>query len=57
MRRLLLALALLGLGCGEPYTRPNRPLPAFAATWLDGRPLTRDDLVGKPYVLNLWVPG
>lgn len=53
-----LALSLLALaGCSEPYARPNRPLPAVTGTYLDGRPLTRDDLLGKPWLINLWVPG
>ena len=62
MRHALLPLPALALlvalaGCSEPYTRPDRPLPAVTGTYLDGRPLTRDDLLGKPWLINLWVPG
>jgi hypothetical protein len=59
MRRLALpALAALAiLGCSEPYSRPHTPLPAISGTYLDGRPLSREDLLGKPWVINLWVPG
>lgn len=55
---LAAAAALLApLGCAEPVTRPNRPLPELTGQYLDGRPLTRDDLLGRPLVINLWVPG
>ena len=56
---VLLALAALAIlaGCSEPYSRPNAPLPAIAGTYLDGRPLSRDHLLGKPWLINLWVPG
>ena len=51
----LLALVLLA-GC-ERYDRLDRPLPKFTATTLDGRTLDADALKGKPWLVNLWVPG
>lgn len=56
---LLAAAVLLALlGCSAPFSRPNRPLPAFGGTYLDGRPLVAPgDLLGRPFVINLWVPG
>ncbi len=57
MRRVTLPLlGLLLLGC-EPVSRPNRPLPAIEGTYLDGRALSKASLAGKPWVVNLWVPG
>jgi hypothetical protein len=54
------SLALLGLlalaGC-DKFDRPNRALPAFEATGLDGSAWNRDRLAGRPFVVNLWVPG
>lgn len=49
---------LVTLGCSETFSRPNRPLPPFTATDLDGRSIAApDDLLGRPLVINLWVPG
>ncbi len=48
--------ALLLAGC-QKVDRPNRPLPDFKATRLDGTKLTRESLRGKPWLINLWVPG
>jgi hypothetical protein len=53
---VLASVAILA-GCSEPYSRPHVPLPAISGTYLDGRPLSREDLLGKPWVINLWVPG
>jgi cytochrome oxidase Cu insertion factor (SCO1/SenC/PrrC family) len=50
-----LALALLA-GC-DRYDRLDRPLPKFTATTLDGRTIDSDSLAGKPWIINLWVPG
>ena len=57
MKRLLL-LALLGLvGC-DVYERPNRPVPEwFRATTLDGEVIDRAALEGKPWIINIWIPG
>lgn len=58
MGLVLAALCLsFSTGC-ERYDRPRKPLPAdFEVTTLDGRTLRRDDFLGKPWVINLWVPG
>jgi hypothetical protein len=50
------ALLLLA-GC-EYYDKPRQPLPEqLEFRTLDGKTLRRSDLVGKPWVINLWVPG
>jgi hypothetical protein len=62
--RLLWALvaALAAFGC-EPYSRPNRPLPeGFRAKLLavDGTfsgVIDRSYFEGRPWVVELWVPG
>jgi hypothetical protein len=49
--------ALLLASC-ETYTTPHRLLPEnLQLKTLDGQTLTREDLAGKPWVINLWVPG
>lgn len=60
MRRLVLALPLLLLASAcEVVERPMRPLPDqfFEAKTLDGRSVDRAFLAGRPWVVNLWVPG
>ena len=51
-------LATLGcLACEVPEFKPlevGDPAPGFAATTLDGAPVTGDDLLGAPYMLNIW---
>ncbi|MGA9520553.1 MAG: TlpA disulfide reductase family protein [Myxococcaceae bacterium] len=57
--QMLLALAslLLTAGC-EYYEKPFKPIPdSFEITTLDGTVLRRSDLLGKPWVINIWVPG
>jgi hypothetical protein len=56
-RLLLLALlALLASAC-ESYDKPRRPLPDdFQVRLLDGRLLGPEQLLGKPWVIHLWVP-
>ncbi len=57
--RLLLTLwpLLLATGC-EYYDKPFKPIPEnFEITTLEGKVLRRSDLVGKPWVINVWVPG
>lgn len=69
VRRLLLP-ALLGLlACNAPRTQPARaPAPAapplqpqpavtLSGTFSDGTPLTLAALKGRPWVVNLWLPG
>lgn len=53
----LVCVVLLWAGC-ESYERPNRPLPAdLTLRTLDGEELRREDLLGRPWVINVWVPG
>ena len=51
-------LAVLGcVACEVPEFKPlevGDPAPGFAATTLDGAPVTGDDLLGAPYMLNIW---
>lgn len=47
----------MGLAACDDFSRPNRPLPEFAATGLDGERWSRESFAGKPWVINLWVPG
>lgn len=44
-------------GC-DRYQKPLKPLPDnFEAVGLDGTRLRKQDLLGKPWVINIWVPG
>ncbi len=57
--QLLLAVSslLLAAGC-EYYDKPFKPLPDdFEITTLEGKVFRRSDLVGRPWVINIWVPG
>jgi hypothetical protein len=57
-RRALVLLALLLASACEYVERPRRPLPeAFEVQRLGGEVLHRADFVGKPWLINLWVPG
>ena len=57
MRLSTLAFWLILLaGCAR-YDRLDRPLPRFTATTLDGRTVDPSSLAGKPWIINLWVPG
>jgi hypothetical protein len=57
MRRCPLLL-LFALAACEHYERPNRPLPEdFSAVTLAGQTLDRDALRGRPWVVNVWLPG
>ncbi len=56
-RGLLAAAVLLFAGC-EVVDRPRREIPEhFAAHTLTGEAVDRQFLHGKPWVVNLWVPG
>ena len=58
MGRRLLLIALFGLAACDQYARPNRPLPSdFEVATLDGRVLVPRDFQGRPWLINLWVPG
>ncbi|MBX7114138.1 MAG: TlpA family protein disulfide reductase [Myxococcaceae bacterium] len=51
------ALLLLVAGC-DHVERPGRPFPdTFVARTLDGKVVDRSTLKGKPWVLNIWLPG
>jgi hypothetical protein len=56
----LIALAVaaaLASGC-EYYGKPNRPIPdGFKAVMLSGKVLDGPEMKGRPWVINLWVPG
>ena len=50
-------LCLLVAGC-DYVERPRRGIPEhFKAESLTGEEIDRDTLKGKPWVVNLWVPG
>ncbi|HET9037141.1 MAG TPA: hypothetical protein VFN45_13085 [Myxococcaceae bacterium] len=57
MRRLsVLLLVLLGAACQRSET--PRPLPAsFRARGLDGAVVTPETMRGRPWLVNLWMPG
>lgn len=53
----LAVLGLLFVGC-DYVERPRRGIPEhFEAQSLTGELIDRDSLKGKPWVVNLWVPG
>jgi hypothetical protein len=52
----LCAVALAAAAC-DSFSRPNRPPGPFAADGLDGRLWDNEALRGKPWVVNLWMPG
>lgn len=57
-RSLAAAAALLAVAGCDVYDKPNRPVPDdLEFRTLDGEKLRRSDLVGKPWVINIWVPG
>jgi cytochrome oxidase Cu insertion factor (SCO1/SenC/PrrC family) len=50
--------AVLSSGCTKDYETPNTPVPeGFRAVGLDGTAFSRESLDGKPWVINLWLPG
>ncbi|HUM10177.1 MAG TPA: hypothetical protein VLT82_04410 [Myxococcaceae bacterium] len=57
MRRpFVLVLLLLGAACQRSY--PQRPLPdSFSARGLDGTSVTPATMRGRPWLVNLWMPG
>ncbi|HZX40403.1 MAG TPA: hypothetical protein VFE93_01115 [Myxococcaceae bacterium] len=57
MRRpSVLVLLLLGAACQRSYT--PRPLPdSFSARGLDGASVTPATMRGRPWLVNLWMPG
>lgn len=58
VRLLLILLGTLVLASCEHVDRPNRPLPDIKAARLDGGGrIDPDALRGKPWLINLWVPG
>lgn len=58
LRHAATALFVLALAGCEYYDRPRRPLPEqLQFRTLQGKELRRSDLLGKPWVINVWVPG
>ena len=58
MRTAPAVLSVLLLAGCEYYEKPRRPLPEqLELRTLGGETLRRSDLMGKPWVINLWVPG
>jgi len=57
MRRLpVLVLFLLAAACQRSFT--PRPLPdSFSARRLDGSSVTPATMRGRPWLVNLWMPG
>ena len=56
MKWLLLLCVALG-GC-DYVERPRRPIPEhFEAETLAGVKIDRETLKGRPWVVNIWVPG
>ena len=57
-RTLLTAVALWLLAGCDVYDRPRRPLPeSLTFRTLEGATVSRAELLGKPWVINVWVPG
>jgi peroxiredoxin len=55
---LAVAAAVAGLAPACDATeRPNRPLAPFSADGLDGTPWDSQALRGRPWVINVWMPG
>jgi len=55
--RALAVLALLLVAGCDRYDRLDRPLPSFQARTLDGAPVDESFFEGRPWVVNIWVPG
>lgn len=51
-------VGLLGLlMSAEPYTAMDVPLPELEMRVPGGERLRKADLVGKPWLVNVWLPG
>jgi peroxiredoxin len=58
LRPLAIAAVVAGLAPGCDATqRPNRPIAPFAADGLDGTQWDGQALRGRPWVINVWMPG
>jgi hypothetical protein len=58
MGRVWMGLAAIAaLSACERYDEVDLPLPPIPAHRVDGTPLGPGALAGKPWVVNLWVPG
>ncbi len=56
MRWVALVMVFVG-GC-DYVERPRRPIPDyFRAESLAGEEIDANSLKGKPWVVNIWVPG
>lgn len=53
-----LALGFLAMLASEPVLAVDQPLPAaLPLASLDGQPIAKADLVGRPWVILVWLPG
>ena len=55
--RMVVLVALAWAACAMPDFKPLQPgdeVPAFTASTLDGEEFNGADLVGSPYLLNIW---
>ena len=55
--RMVVLVALAWAACAVPDFKPLQPgdkAPAFTASTLDGEEFSGADLVGSPYLLNIW---
>jgi hypothetical protein len=58
MRTVPALVSLLFLAGCEYYDKPRRPLPEqLQFRTLQGETLRRSDLLGQPWVINVWLPG
>ena len=55
--RVLGLLAVVALSACDRVEPRDRPLPKIEAATLDGERLDLDSLRGKPWIINVWVPG
>lgn len=54
VKTLILTFVLAASALAQQNLQPGQPAPDFAATTIDGRPVTLKDLQGKVVVLTFW---